>query len=497
MNNAKQYAAGAENLKKNVANYIENKDNISDSTPPEVIDFYDTMDKAADSISVQDVEGVPTFTGVTLGGKPISIPVSDIASGANTMRFNTKVDIQAEFKPTLDAVAKIKTDMETKFGVGTGNLPFSNPAVQQKVNFTLDKLVNNNSKLRAIAADIYGYDHQAFEEATDEPGELDAFKAEMKAEMMGDFERSYFPTEKTTKYDAPYGSGSQNLTAGQNLNEQKRQREQQLIGESIDKGFANDFSNFYHKDITSIDVDKKNAFGFDRDNPLYTVKLKNGDTKDDLTKEQAQQLLTQVTGYQGGSSQGQGRQDVVAKDWLKNRGGGSPTKRSPLNRSPLQERPPTKEELKALEKEGAASGIIGYDEYRRDERDNKNIVSRGFDSLSDSAYDADFDGLGNILNDFSYLSQSDRYTDEKLKKLHVPGTAPTSDEERATIYDDAYETLSNNFPKKEIMAIAKKRGLTGSFTDIKAQLSKKVAMRGANPNQKVDDVIGHDNPYRN
>ena len=305
MNNAKQYAAGAENLKKNVANYIENKDNISDSTPPEVIDFYDTMDKAADSISVQDVEGVPTFTGVTLGGKPISIPVSDIASGANTMRFNTKVDIQAEFKPTLDAVAKIKTDMETKFGVGTGNLPFSNPAVQQKVNFTLDKLVNNNSKLRAIAADIYGYDHQAFEEATDEPGELDAFKAEMKAEMMGDFERSYFPTEKTTKYDAPYGSGSQNLTAGQNLNEQKRQREQQLIGESIDKGFANDFSNFYHKDITSIDVDKKNGFGFDRDEPLYTVKLKNGDTKDDLTKEQAQQLLTQVTGYQGGSSQGQ------------------------------------------------------------------------------------------------------------------------------------------------------------------------------------------------
>ena len=316
MNNAKQYAAGAENLKKNVANYIENKDNISDSTPPEVIDFYDTMDKAADSISVQDIEGVPTFIGQTLGGKPISIPVSDIASGANTMRFNTKVDLQAEFKPTLDAVAKIKTDMETKFGVGTGNLPFDNPAIQQKVDFTLDKLVNNNSKLRAIAADTYGYDHDAFEEATDEPGELDQFKADIKAQMKETFQKSYFPTEKTSKYDAPYGSGSQNLTAGQNLNEQKRQKEQQLIGESIDKGFKNDFNTFYHKDVEKI---KPNTSWFN-DTKTYDIKLKNGDTKSDLTEDQARQLLTQITGYtEGGQGQGQGRQDVSASDWLKNR----------------------------------------------------------------------------------------------------------------------------------------------------------------------------------
>ena len=209
-NNASEYALGAENLKKSISSWVENKDNISESTKPEIIDFFNTMEKAPDSLEVQDIDGVATFIGTTLAGKPISMPVSKIANGTAAMRFNTKVDIGAELAPTLKDIQSLKTDMQTQFGIGQGNLDFNNPAIQQRVDFNLDKIVNNNAKLRAIAADTYGWDYDTYEERIAAEGQ-DAVKAMIKKELKDDIRDSYFPTQKTSKYNVDINQAQQRI----------------------------------------------------------------------------------------------------------------------------------------------------------------------------------------------------------------------------------------------------------------------------------------------
>ena len=197
--NAASYGKAAGNLQQSMKNWIDNKGQISDSTKPETIDFFNTMEKAPDSLTVQNIDGVPTFVGETLGGKPISMPVDQIANGTAAMRFNTKIDLGKELQPTIKEIQGIKTEIETSRGVGTGNLPFDTPAIQQRVNFALDKIVNNNAKLRSIASDTYGWDYDDFEERVEAEG-MDGVKELIKDELRNDIQESYFPTQVTTRF---------------------------------------------------------------------------------------------------------------------------------------------------------------------------------------------------------------------------------------------------------------------------------------------------------
>ena len=198
--NAASYGKAAANLQQSMKNWIDNKGEISNSTKPETIDFFNTMEKAPDSLTVQNIEGVPTFVGQTLGGKPISMPVDQIANGSAAMRFNTKIDLSKELQPTIKELQGLKTEIDTDRGVGIGNQAWDTPAVQNKVNYSLDKIVNNNAKLRSIAAETYGWDYDQFEERVAADG-MDAVKDMVKQELKDDIQESYFPVEKTTKTD--------------------------------------------------------------------------------------------------------------------------------------------------------------------------------------------------------------------------------------------------------------------------------------------------------
>ena len=198
--NAASYGKAAANLQQSMKNWIDNKGEISNSTKPETIDFFNTMEKAPDSLTVQNIEGVPTFIGQTLGGKPISMPVDQIANGSAAMRFNTKIDLSKELQPTIKELQGLKTEIDTDRGVGIGNQAWDTPAVQNKVNYSLDKIVNNNAKLRSIAAETYGWDYDQFEERVAADG-MDAVKDMVKQELKDDIQESYFPVEKTTKTD--------------------------------------------------------------------------------------------------------------------------------------------------------------------------------------------------------------------------------------------------------------------------------------------------------
>ena len=198
-NNAASYGKAASNLQQGMKNWIDSKGQVSGSTKPETIDFFNTMEKAPDSLTVQNIEGVPTFVGQTLGGKNISMPVDQIANGTAAMRFNNKIDLGKELAPVVKEIQGIKTEIETSRGIGIGNIPFETPAIQQRVNFTLDKIVNNNAKLRSIAAESYGLDYDQFEERVAADG-IDAVKDMIRQELKDDIQESYFPTQKTTRF---------------------------------------------------------------------------------------------------------------------------------------------------------------------------------------------------------------------------------------------------------------------------------------------------------
>ena len=207
--NAASYGKAAGNLQQSMKNWIDNKGEISNSTKPETIDFFNTMEKAPDSLTVQNIDGVPTFIGQTLGGKPISMPVDQIANGSAAMRFNTKIDLGKELAPTIKELQGLKTEIDTDRGIGIGNQAWDTPAVKNKVNANLDKIVNNNAKLRSIAAETYGWDYDTFQkrviaegggESKEQLAEGNRIVREMvKQELKDDIKESYFPTQKTTK----------------------------------------------------------------------------------------------------------------------------------------------------------------------------------------------------------------------------------------------------------------------------------------------------------
>ena len=196
--NAASYGKAAGNLQQSMKNWIDNKGEISNSTKPETIDFFNTMEKAPDSLTVQNIDGVPTFIGQTLGGKPISMPVDQIANGSAAMRFNTKIDLGKELAPTIKELQGLKTEIDTDRGVGIGNQAWDTPAVQNKVNYSLDKIVNNNAKLRSIASETLGLDYDQFEERV---AAGDDMKAIVKQQLLEDIQESYFPVQKTTQTD--------------------------------------------------------------------------------------------------------------------------------------------------------------------------------------------------------------------------------------------------------------------------------------------------------
>ena len=195
--NAASYGTASKKLQESMKSWIENKGNISNSTKPETIDFFNTMEKDPDRLTVQNIDGVPTFVGQTLGNQPISMPVDQIANGRAGMRFNTKLDIGKELAPTIKELQGLKTDIETKQGIGIGNQAWDTDAVQQKVNYNLDQIVNNNAKLRSIASEM-GIDYDQFEERV---AAGDDMKAEIKEDLRKQIQQAYFPVEKTVKTD--------------------------------------------------------------------------------------------------------------------------------------------------------------------------------------------------------------------------------------------------------------------------------------------------------
>lgn len=141
---AKEVKAGSDALAQFANDFFEAEANgqISASTPANIKMLADAL-RNKEGVGIENVNGIPTLVGSTPDGEPISVPVSDIASGKNTFRFNTKFDSDG-------ALNTIATDLEGK------NL--SPDQVAQRAEHEVNKILNNSSTIQAIAADELGID---------------------------------------------------------------------------------------------------------------------------------------------------------------------------------------------------------------------------------------------------------------------------------------------------------------------------------------------------
>ena len=334
-NFAKQYALGAKNLKSSIASWEENKGKISNSTKPEVIDFYNTMSKYPDRLTVQTGEdGNPYFVGETIGGKPINWPLSKLASGEAQMRFNTKVDVDELIQPTVKAIEKLKTEIPGGFG----NVQWDNPAIQSKVNQSLDAILENDSELRSIAAEKLGYDYDEFQEFLESNGgDLEGMKLmrnQIKATLKDEMRQSYFPVRKDDPTPRNAQGGVAGLTGNQQLKYAQDQQAQQQLQIDLDQGFKDDFKTYYNPNVQEVAVD--DGKGWFSDSPkTYTVTLKNGVVKEDLTEEEARRFLNRASGGKGDANAGPGNLSAADRVAQARNKGKTPTKRlkSPFRRA--------------------------------------------------------------------------------------------------------------------------------------------------------------------
>ena len=187
---SKTYKAASESIQQLLTDYAADKDNISTSTKPEILDLIETLTQGGDVRVINDPEsGQPILAGRTINNKRISVPLADIANGKNAFRYNKKVDVTKPLADISKGLAGLKRDYEQAGGrVLRG--PQAWEMVKGSASAQLDNMLANEATVRSVAADRFNIDYDAWTDLGS-----DAAKAKVKDLLMQEIEKQYAPAE--------------------------------------------------------------------------------------------------------------------------------------------------------------------------------------------------------------------------------------------------------------------------------------------------------------
>ena len=188
-----QFSKASQSLQKVVADYNENLDNISTSTDPETLDLLNTLNKGGGTLGVSNINGTPMLAGTTLGGKEVSVPISEIAAGRNAFRFNVQGDVQGNLDKVVSGLGKFKRDRETAQGLVSGSIGWD--ALADTAGSQVDAMLKGNASVRSILADKFGYDHDDYTQQFGQDG--DAAREFAKELLMEDLQNQFQPVEQS------------------------------------------------------------------------------------------------------------------------------------------------------------------------------------------------------------------------------------------------------------------------------------------------------------
>ena len=186
MGRSKTYKAASQQIQQLLTDYANDKDNISASTKPEILDLIETLSQGGNvKIGNDPATGQPTLGGTTIGGKPISVPLAQIANGKNAFRYNKKVDIAPQMAQITKTLGSLKRDVEQANGSVLRG-PQAWAAVEQSASAQVDNLLNNEAAVRAIAAEQFNIDYDEWEKRGSETA-----KDDVKDLLMQRLEQQY------------------------------------------------------------------------------------------------------------------------------------------------------------------------------------------------------------------------------------------------------------------------------------------------------------------
>lgn len=197
--------AGAQtNLTKLRADYIKNKGTYHiDASKPEIVDFYNTLEKNPESFTMKTIDGIDYFIGSTRQGKEVKVPTSKIANGTAGFRLVEKASITPVVASALKAVSTYSEEGMTDYGFGKRS---ASPEKAKEIGMANIKnaLAQDESKLRSFMASIYGVDHETYKNFIgDDP-------TANREEMLNDaadhlyetqVKPQFFPTQQTSRID--------------------------------------------------------------------------------------------------------------------------------------------------------------------------------------------------------------------------------------------------------------------------------------------------------
>lgn len=197
--------AGAQtNLTKLRADYLKNKGTYHiDASKPEIVDFYNTLEKNPESFTMKTIDDIDYFIGSTRQGKEVRVPTSKIANGTAGFRLVEKASITPVVASALKAVGTYSEEGMTDYGFGKRS---ASPERAKEIGMANIKnaLAQDESKLRSFMASIYGVDHETYKNFIgDDP-------TANREEMLNDaaehlyetqVKPQFFPTQKTTRID--------------------------------------------------------------------------------------------------------------------------------------------------------------------------------------------------------------------------------------------------------------------------------------------------------
>ena len=197
---SKQMKLGMEGIKGMIKNYVEDKDDLSLGSSAEILDLYETLAKGGQGLELKTINGITYLQGKTLGGRDITkdfngalqgtgtgIAIKDLA-GPNAFRYLKKFKMETWYNANLNGGedgtgekvdgllqdnVSFRQDASGKFirkqGVSARDAAGK---VRETIDFRVDNLLNNSSRIRAIAGDRLGLDSDIYDAKvlTNKPG---------------------------------------------------------------------------------------------------------------------------------------------------------------------------------------------------------------------------------------------------------------------------------------------------------------------------------------
>jgi hypothetical protein len=199
-----QAAVARTNLAKLREEFVKNKGTYDiGASNKEMVDFYNTLEKNPEALSIVTKDGIDYITGTTRNDKFIQVPTSKIASGVAGFRLVEKASTAPIAAGALKAIDQYKEEVKTRYGIGQAD---ADPETAKKigVNYIKNQL-KDETKLRSVMSQVFGVDHTAFQQFIENDETLSAEMLNDAAEELYDMSVApqYFPQQKTTRVIQP------------------------------------------------------------------------------------------------------------------------------------------------------------------------------------------------------------------------------------------------------------------------------------------------------